>query len=133
MCRHFSVTPVPLLLPLFVKAGSGPGDLVAYRYQCTIANFVNKGLEVTFAAFINGFRQAGVVNVFLSMVMVNGYSSFTIMRKRSGPRIVPWGTLPFPGVQSDTLIPSFIRCFLSMGKSMIQFTKDLLMSSKSIF
>ena len=72
MCRHFSVTPVPLLLPLFVKAGSGPGDLVAYRYQCTIANFVNKGLEVTFAAFINGFRQAGVVNVFLSMVMVNG-------------------------------------------------------------
>ena len=37
-----------------------------------LANFVNKGLEVNFAAFINGFRQAGVVNVFLSMVMVNG-------------------------------------------------------------
>ena len=97
-----------------------------------LANFVNKGLEVTFAAFINGFRQAGVVNVFLSMVMVNGYSSFTIMRKRSGPRIVPWGHASIYWDQSDTLVPSFIRCFLSMGKSITQFTKDLLMSSKSI-
>ena len=97
-----------------------------------MANFVNKGLEVNFAAFINGFKQAGVVNVFLSMVMVNGYSSFTIMRKRSGSRIVPWGMLLFTVDQSDTLVPSFIRCFLSMGKSITQFTKDLLMSSKSI-
>ena len=45
----------------------------------------------------------------------------TMMRKSSGPRIVPWGTPPFTRDQSEKAEPNFTLCLLWIKKLITQF------------